>query len=59
MVIISFLTKKLKKDNWYTRNKQNYKWTIQGLSGINGVSKIGKAALSFNKNRIKKRAFGI
>ena len=45
---------KIERDNWYTRNKQNYKWTIQGLSGINGVSKIGKAALSFNKNRIKK-----
>ena len=45
---------KIERDNWHSRNKQNYKWTIQGLSGINGVSKIGKAALIFNKARIKK-----
>jgi len=49
-----FSHEKIEKDNWYTRNKQNYKWTIQGLSGINGVSKTGKAALIFNRNRIKK-----
>ena len=49
-----FSHEKIERDNWFARNKQNYKWTIQGLSGINGVSKTGKAALSFNKNRIRK-----
>jgi len=45
---------KIYKDNWFRRNRQNYKWTIQGLSGINGVSKTGKAQVCFNKNRILK-----
>lgn len=45
---------KIEKENWHKRNRQNYKWTIQGLSGINGVSKIGKAQVCFNKSRIKK-----
>ncbi|HYO21043.1 MAG TPA: protein-glutamine glutaminase family protein [Flavisolibacter sp.] len=45
---------RIEKDNWYKRNRQNYKWTIQGLSGINGVSPKGKAQLCFNKSRIKK-----
>ena len=49
-----FPEQKIRKDNWHKRNRQNYKWTIQGLSGINGVSKIGKAQISFNKNKIKK-----
>ncbi len=48
-----FSHEKILKDNWFKRNRQNYKWTIQGLSGINGVSKHGKAQLSFNKKRIK------
>ena len=43
----------IKEDNWYKRNRQNYKWTIQGLAGINGVSPRGKAQLVFNKIRIK------
>jgi hypothetical protein len=44
----------IKWDNWYKKNKQNYKWTIQGLAGINGVTTTGKAQLVFNKGRIKK-----
>jgi hypothetical protein len=44
----------IKNDNWHKRDKQNYKWTIQGLSGINGVSQIGKAQLVFNKSRIRR-----
>ena len=44
----------VRSDNWYSRNRQNYKWTIQGLAGINGVSKTGKAQLIFNKTKIKK-----
>lgn len=49
-----FPHKNIKKENWHKRNRQNYKWTIQGLSGINGVTKIGKAQVCFNKKRIKK-----
>jgi hypothetical protein len=44
--------KKISTDKWYERNKRNYNWTIQGLSGINGVSVKGKAQLRFNKKRI-------
>jgi hypothetical protein len=53
-----FSHKKIERDNWHKRNSQNYKWTIQGLSGINGVTKTGKAQLCFNKLRIKKRELG-
>ena len=42
------------KDNWFTRNKRNYNWTMQGLSGINGASVKGKAQLAFQKQRAKK-----
>ena len=45
---------KIKKDNWFKRNSQNYKWTIQGLAGINGVSRVGKAQLCFCKKKIEK-----
>ena len=44
----------LTKDFWYKQNRQNYKWTLQGLAGINGVSRTGKAQLVFNKSRIAK-----
>lgn len=49
-----FNGRKIEKDNWHKRNKRNYNWTIQGLSGINGVSAKGKAQLAFNKNRLLK-----
>lgn len=45
---------RIERDNWYKRDRRNYKWTIQGVSGINGVSRVGKAQLCFNKTRIKK-----
>lgn len=48
-----FPTSKMFRDNWNKQNKQNYKWTVQGLAGINGVSKRGQAALVFNKQRIE------
>lgn len=44
------------KDNWFIRNKRNYNWTMQGLSGINGVSVVGKAQLAFKKEQVKKTA---
>ena len=43
---------KLHSEHWFKRNRQNYKWTIQGLAGINGVSSAGKAQLCFCKRRI-------
>jgi len=49
-----FNASKIEKDNWYKRNRRNHNWTIQGLSGINGVSGIGKAQLAFNKAKILK-----
>lgn len=49
-----FNEKKIKKNNWYKRNKGNYNWTMQGLSGINGISSKGKAQLAFKKNKVRK-----
>jgi hypothetical protein len=43
----------IKKDNWYKRNKRNYNWTMQGLSGINGLSNTGRAQLCFRKQKVK------
>ncbi|MEQ1797714.1 MAG: protein-glutamine glutaminase family protein [Lacibacter sp.] len=48
-----FPTGRIFKDNWHKRNKQNRKWLIQGLAGINGVSSTGKAQLCFRKNKVK------
>jgi hypothetical protein len=48
-----FSPRKIARDNWYKRNKRNHRWTMQGLSGINGVSSIGKAQLCFNKRKVK------
>lgn len=44
----------IQPDTWFTRNRQNYKWTMQGLAGINGVTHTGKAQLVFQKGKIKK-----
>jgi Glutaminase len=51
-----FSHKKITAHNWNSRNRQNRKWMIQGLAGINGLSAKGRAALVFNKSRIKKTA---
>lgn len=51
-----FHEKKISASNWYTRNRQNRKWMIQGLAGINGLSATGKARLCFNKSRLKNTA---
>jgi hypothetical protein len=48
-----FAPPNITRDNWHKRDRRNYKWTIQGLSGINGVSRSGKAQLVFNKSRIQ------
>ncbi len=54
--IYIFPPRKITRDNWYRKNKRNYNWTMQGLSGINGLSSIGKAHLSFNKQAVKRTA---
>jgi Glutaminase len=51
-----FAGNKITAYNWNSRNRQNRKWMIQGLAGINGLSAKGRAALVFNKSRIKKTA---
>jgi len=48
-----FPTGLITQQNWHYRNKQNFKWTIQGLAGINGVSNSGKAAVTFKKYKIR------
>jgi hypothetical protein len=48
-----FPTGIIQQENWHFRNKQNFKWTIQGLAGINGVSNTGKAAVAFKKYKIR------
>lgn len=50
-----FSDKKIKAGNWNERNKQNRKWMIQGLAGINSLNALGKSQLTFNKGRIKNR----
>jgi hypothetical protein len=51
-----FHRKKITAHNWHRRNRQNRKWMIQGLAGINGLNPIGKAQLCFNKGRLKNTA---
>lgn len=51
-----FSGKKITAHNWNSRNRQNRKWMMQGLAGINGLAAKGKAALVFNKRRIKRTA---
>ena len=48
-----FPTNRISKNKWNTRNKQNRKWMIHCLKGINGLTATGKARLSFNKASIK------
>ncbi len=47
-----FSNGKIVRNNWHKRNKQNRKWTLQGLAGINGLSGTGKAQLCFKKKKI-------
>jgi hypothetical protein len=49
-----FPGEKICKDNWFRRSRRNYNWTLQGLAGINGVSKTGQAALAFKKSKVRK-----
>ena len=47
-----FDSKKVEAGNWHKRNRRNYRWTMQGLSGINGLSATGKAQLRFCKQKV-------
>jgi len=38
---------------WNTRDRQNRKWMIQCLAGINGLTATGRARLSFKKTLLK------
>ncbi|MEP7232857.1 MAG: protein-glutamine glutaminase family protein [Ginsengibacter sp.] len=49
-----FNPRTIRQNKWHKRNKGNYNWTMQGLSGINGVSSKGKAQLAFNKKKLLK-----
>jgi hypothetical protein len=51
-----FHDKQIQPDNWHARDRRNRKWMIQGLANINGMNARGKAALVFNKGRIKNTA---
>jgi hypothetical protein len=48
-----FPAKNISTEKWNTRNRQNRKWMIQCLAGINGLTATGKARLCFNKARLK------
>jgi hypothetical protein len=51
-----FHDRKITQANWHERNRRNRKWMIQGLANVNGLTAKGKAALIFNKGRIKNTA---
>ncbi|MEO8174463.1 MAG: protein-glutamine glutaminase family protein [Sediminibacterium sp.] len=48
-----FPGKKISTEKWNTRNRQNRKWMIQCLAGINGLTASGKAKLCFTKGRLR------
>ncbi|MBC7933896.1 MAG: hypothetical protein H7Y86_00860 [Rhizobacter sp.] len=49
-----FPHKNIATAKWNMRNRQNRKWMIQSLAGINGLTPAGKARLVFNKPLLKK-----
>ena len=51
-----FPSKNISTEKWHTRDKQNRKWMIQCLAGINSLSATGKAKLCFNKTRLQQVA---
>ncbi|MEO5943886.1 MAG: protein-glutamine glutaminase family protein [Ferruginibacter sp.] len=48
-----FPSKNIATEKWNPRNRQNRKWMIQCLAGINGLTANGKARLCFNKIQLK------
>jgi len=51
-----FPIRKISTTPWNSRNRQNRKWMIQALAGINGLSGTGKARLGFKKKLLKATA---
>ncbi len=51
-----FPSKDFATEKWNPRNKQNRKWMIQCLASVNSLTAAGKAALCFNKVRLKNTA---
>jgi hypothetical protein len=51
-----FPSKDISTSEWNARNRQNRKWMIQCLAGINSLTATGKAALCFNKAGLKHTA---
>ena len=41
-----------KKPNWHRRHHRNFRWAMQGLAGINGLTPTGKAQLAFSRQKI-------
>ena len=48
-----FPAKNIHSSEWNNRNRQNRKWMIQCLAGINSMTATGRAGLCFNKVRLK------
>lgn len=51
-----FPATKIRSLPWHTRNRQNRKWMIQCLANVNSITATGRAALCFNKVRLKNKA---
>ena len=49
-----FAADNIQHSNWYLRNQENYRWTIEGLAGINGVAPDGEQFINENKLLIEK-----
>ncbi|MCG7856978.1 hypothetical protein MD537_08370 [Flavihumibacter sediminis] len=48
-----FPSSNIRESKWNSRNRQNRKWMIQCLAGINSLRPNGRAALIFNKSRLR------
>jgi Glutaminase len=42
---------------WHKRHHRNFRWAMQGLSGINALNPVGKAQLAFSKKATDKTTF--
>ena len=49
-----FPTEFVERDNWHWRDNENYRWTIEGLAGINGVAPGGDDFINNNKKIIER-----
>lgn len=44
----------IQRDNWHWRDQENYRWTIEGLAGINGVAPDGEYYINNNRRLIER-----